>query len=418
MRKLAVMMVLVLLLLTTAFSVKISLWTAPNPFQEQFWKTMLDEWKLIHPEIEVEWKTIPASGSSEEAVLTAIVTGQAPDLCTNIFSGFAAQLIEAEQLVPLNGFKEFEEVVETRKMTQAIEGWKSGDDYYVMPIYSNPMLFWWRKDILEKAGFEGVPRTYSDVYRLAEKVCVPKEVYSIQFFKGKNWWDRWFDFITFYYAASDGKPYIDAQKGKALFNDEYGKELSEFVWKLFENGWTAVDMLDNPLFTGNLAGTLMGPWSIPWAKSTFPDVYPDKIIMGPPPVPDNYPADKPVKTFADTKGMVMFNSSKNKEAAWEFMKWVFSNPEHDKLWLELTNLPPVRADLTTNPEFEEIMLNNPEMAEYAQFVPLAVPPALTSKTIEVQDAMTVNLTEPLYLLRGSVEEILKNAVKAINRELF
>jgi multiple sugar transport system substrate-binding protein len=177
-------------------------------------------------------------------------------------------------------------------------------------------------------------------------------------------------------------------------------------------------MMDNPLFTGRLAGQLMGPWSIPWANNLFPDIFPEEIVMSYPPVPDNYPADKAVKTFADTKGMVMFKNSKHKEAAWEFMKWVYSNPKHDEMWFEITGLPPVRADLTTNEVFKSVIDADPLIKIYAEAVPNSVPPALISKTIEVQDIMTTNLTEPIYLVDKSAEELLKEAVKKINRELF
>ena len=418
MKKYLIVLMLLAILLTPLMAEKLVLWTAPNMYQEQFWKAILEEWEVEHPEIEIEWKTIPASGSSEEAILTAIVTGQAPDLCTNIFSGFAAQLIEADQLEPLNNFNDFSDLIAVRKMEEAIKGWEFDGDSYVFPIYSNPMLFWWRKDMLADAGFDTPPRTYGEVYELAEKICVPKEVYAVEFLKGKNWWDRWFDFITLYYAASDGQPYINTEKGKALINNEAGRAVVEYGQKLFDEGWTSVDMMDNPLFTGRLAGQLMGPWSIPWANNLFPDIFPEEIVMSYPPVPDNYPADKAVKTFADTKGMVMFKHSKHKEAAWEFMKWVYSNPKHDEMWFEITGLPPVRADLTTNEVFKSVIDADPLIKIYAEAVPNSVPPALISKTIEVQDIMTTNLTEPIYLVDKSAEELLKEAVKKINRELF
>jgi multiple sugar transport system substrate-binding protein len=417
-KKYLVLLVLLAILVTPIMAEKIVLWTAPNMYQEQFWKAILDEWKVDHPEIEVEWKTIPASGSSEEAILTAIVTGQAPDLCTNIFSGFAAQLIEADQLEPLDNFSDFDELLATRKMEEAVKGWDFDGSSYVFPIYSNPMLFWWRKDMLAEAGFDTPPRTYSEVYALAEKICKPKELYAVEFLKGKNWWDRWFDFITLYYAASDGKPYIDTERGKATFNDEAGIAVVEYGQKLFDMGWTSVDMMDNPLFTGRLAGQLMGPWSIPWATNLFPDVFPSEIVMSYPPVPDFYPEDKPVKTFADTKGMVIFKNSKHKEAAWTFMKWVYSDPKHDEMWFEMTGLPPVRADLTTNEIFKPVIDANPMIRFYAEAVPNSVPPALISKTTEVQDIMTTDLTEPIYLVDKSAEDIINNAIKKINRELF
>jgi len=418
MKRLMLIFFLICILMSPLLAEKITLWTAPNMYQEQFWKIILDEWKEVRPDIEVEWKTIPASGSSEEAILTAIVTDKTPDLCTNIFSGFAAQLIEADQLVALNTLEGFDELVKTRKAEKAIQGWDFSGNNYVFPIYSNPMLMWWRQDILQEHGFDTPPRTYSDVYALAEKFCRPKETYVMEYLKGRNWWDRWFDFITYYYAASDGASYIDVKKNRAIFNNQAGIQVIQFGQRLFNEGWTSTDMMDNPLYTAHLAGQLMGPWEIPAARNMFPEIFPEKIVMSYPPVPDNYPPEKPVKTFADTKGMVMFKESKNKEAAWEFMQWVYSNPEHDRLWFEMTGLPPVRADLTTNELFQSIIEENPSLELYANAVPNSVPPALISKTTEVQDIMTTNLVEPMYLTDKSAEEIIDNTISRINRELF
>ncbi len=47
--------------------------------------------------------------------LTAIASGRAPDVCTNIFSGFAAQLVEIDQLVEFDKLEGFDEVVEKKK---------------------------------------------------------------------------------------------------------------------------------------------------------------------------------------------------------------------------------------------------------------------------------------------------------------
>ena len=100
------------------------------------------------------------------------------------------------------------------------------------------------------------------------------------------------------------------------------------------------------------------------------------------------------------------------------MKWVYSNPEHDRLWFEMTGLPPVRADLTTNELFLPIIDANPMLELYAKAVPNSVPPALISKTTEVQDLMTTYLAEPIYLVDKSAEEIIKDCISRINRELF
>lgn len=420
------LLVVLVILLTISFTFgTINFWTAPNPQQEEFWKGMVEEWNANNPDAQIKWKVIPATGSSEEAILTAIASGEGPDLCTNIFSGFAAQLIEAGVLVPWNDFDGYEELLEKRGMVEAIKGWEFGGNSYVIPIYSNPMLVWWRSDILEEAGFDNPPRTYSEVLALGEKVAIPKERYAYAFIKGKNWWDRWYDFITHYYAAGDGAPYFDVQNNKCLFNKEEGSsgeaigyEVANFIEELFDKDYDAISMIDNALYLGAVVGQINGPWDMPTAASVFPEVYPEHIVFSTPPVPDSYPADKPVKTFADTKGMVLFNFAEDKDKIWEFVKWVYSDPEHDKKWLELTNLPPVRDDLTTNELFAPIFENNTGLKAYAEYVPYAVPPALTTFTTEIQDLMTQYLIEPLSLQKETAKDAVDRTVNEINKELF
>lgn len=416
MKRILVFVLVVLAVVGLAQVKKIKFWVAPNPNQEMFWKNLIEKWNAEHPDVQIEWSVIPAAASSEEAILTAIAAGTAPDISENIFSGFAAQLVELDQLVAFDREfgDEFWKLVETRKMSNIIQGWKLDGHFYVIPIYSNPMLFWWRGDLLKKLGYNEPPRTYSQIYELAKKWVVPKERYVISVIAGRNWWDRWFDFITYYYAASGGKAYIE--NNKAVFNNEHGRAVTEFIHTLFKNGWTAVDLGNDPLENGRILGQIAGPWHLSYVKEHYPNVYPH-IVMTPPPVPDNYPANKPVYTFADTKGLVMFKHCKYKKEAFEFIKWVFSNPQNDAKWIEITKMPPAREDLNTNPVFAEYM-KDPYFAKIAEYVAYAVPPALITKTIDVQNAMTTFLIEPLMYLKSTPEEALKNAVKEINAILW
>lgn len=405
------------MLVGLALAVELVFWTAPNPLQEEFWKTVVAQWNKMRPDIQIKVQTIPAAGSSEEAILTAIAAGNAPDFSENIFSGFAAQLADIGAIYPLDSFgADFQKLVETRKMKNIIEGWKIKGRYYVFPIYSNPMLFWWRGDLLKKLGYNNPPRTYSDIYELSKKFADGKTKFTMQVVVGRNWWDRWFDFITYYYAASGGKPYIDVSKRRVNFGDDFGKQIVQFIYTMFEKKYTAVELGDNPFYKGVILGKITGPWEVNWAKETFPKVVPE-IWFSAPPVPDNYPKDKPIYTFADSKGLVIYSTSKYKKEAFEFISWVFSNAQNDALWIEKTKMPPAREDLTTNPLFSKYM-EDKFFKAYCEFVPYAVPPALIDKTIDIQQAMTTQLIEPLMYLRGKPLDILDKAVKEINKLLF
>jgi multiple sugar transport system substrate-binding protein len=408
---------LIVVLSLVSFAVKLTFWTAPNAFQEEFWKTVVAQWNKMRPDIQIEVQTIPAAGSSEEAILSAIAAGNAPDFSENIFSGFAAQLAEIGAIYPLDNFgTDFQRLVEARKMKNIMETWKIKGKYYVFPIYSNPMIFWWRGDILKSLGYNEPPRTYGEIYELSKKFADGKKKFTMQVISGRNWWDRWFDFITYYYAATGGKPYIDVEKRKVNFGDETGKAIVQFIYTMFQNKWTAVELGTNPFYNGTILAKITGPWEVNWAKETFPKVVPN-IWFSAPPVPDNYPKDKPIYTFADTKGLVIYSTCKDKRAAFEFISWVFSNVQNDVLWIEKTQMPPAREDLTTNPAFAKFM-NDKFFKAYASFVPYAVPPALTDKTIDIQQSMTTNLIEPLMYLKGKPEDILNKAVKEINKLLF
>ncbi|GAB4306947.1 ABC transporter substrate-binding protein [Pseudothermotoga elfii] len=409
--------ILILCSIITTFGVKLVFWTAPNPLQEEFWKAIVEEWKTVRPDIEIELAVIPAAASSEEAILTAIAAGNAPDISENIFSGFAAQLAEIGAIYPLDSFgDDFWKMVESRKMKNIIEKWQYDGHYYVIPIYSNPMLFWWRGDLLSQLGYSKPPRTYSEIYEISQKFTVPSEKYGVQVIAGRNWWDRWFDFITYYYAASNGKNYIDIGKKKAVFNDEYGLKVAEFIYKMFENGYTAVELGTNPLYMGVVLGKITGPWEINWARETFPDVM-EHMWISPPPVPDDFPEGKPIYTFADTKGLVIYETCKDKKAAFEFISWVFSKVEHDVMWIEKTKMPPAREDLAENPAFTKYM-SDEFFKAYAEAVGYAVPPALLGETIDVQNAMTIHLIEPLMYLKKSPNDALTTAVKEVNKIIF
>jgi multiple sugar transport system substrate-binding protein len=93
-----ILLTVFLCLISGLLGVELVFWTAPNPLQESFWKEVVSEWNQNNPDIQIKWSTIPAAGSSEEAILTSIASGRMPDICTNIFSGFAAQLMKQTYL--------------------------------------------------------------------------------------------------------------------------------------------------------------------------------------------------------------------------------------------------------------------------------------------------------------------------------
>lgn len=386
----------------------IKMWVAPNENEEAFWNTMVKEWNKDPSHTPVEFTTIPAANSSEEAIMNALASGTEPDLSSNIFIGFASQLDEIGQTEDLSKMPGYDELIKNRQMTNIIPAWKLNGKQTVLPIYVNPIVWWWRGDLLKQYGFDHVPTRYDELYQLAEKRAQDNNGYTIQLTAGKNWWERWFDLIPLYYAQSNGQSYII--DNKAQFNDPSGLSVLTFMGKVFNSKWSSYDFTsaDDPLASGQVLASARGPWDLARYRKQYPEVL--KSIQIGPMLTEKGSAHP--HTFGDSKGMVIFNSSKHKADAWAFMQWVFSNAEHDRTWLELTGMPPARADLLSNPTFVSYFDKNPLEKEIASYVDVALPPVATTQTTEIQRSMTQMLeevifknTDPVKALEQSSQEI-------------
>ncbi|MGL1958858.1 MAG: ABC transporter substrate-binding protein [Colwellia sp.] len=392
---------------------KITLWVAPNELQEEFWKIAVEKWNQSGQGMFVDFTTIPATGSSEKAILTALVADNAPDISTNIFSGFAAQLAALGQLQELSTMTGYQELIQARSMERIMDDWDQEGKKYVFPIYSNPTMIWWRADILQKLGVEAIPRTFSDVYYLSEKYAAAEHKFGMQVIAGKNWEDRWFDYISYYYASSNGAPYI--KNDRAVYDNDAGIAVITFLNTMFRNHWTASDFdSDDPLVTGLVAGAVRGPWDIAYFQKMYPDVL-NKIVIGP--MIRSELTSKKARTFADSKGLVLFKSSKVKKEAFQFITWVFSNDELSVLWLEKTGLPSARGDLIENNIFTNFYQTHPLAAKYAAYVDVAIPPAFIESTIDVQKTMGNEMIEPVQFGTKTPEKSLSDAIERTNKLL-
>lgn len=370
----------------------IKMWVAPNENEEAFWNAMVTEWNSDAKHHKVEFTTIPAASSSEEAIMNALASGTEPDISSNIFIGFASQLNEMDQLVDLAKLPAYQQLIDNRIMTKVMPAWGINGQTNVLPIYVNPIVYWWRTDLLKQYGYDNVPTTYQDIYTLSQRRADDKSGYAIQLTAGKNWWDRWFDFIPLYYAATNGKAYI--ADNKAQYNDAQGEVVLDFMTKIFANKWSSYDFTaaDDPLATGQVMASVRGPWDIARYRKQYPEIL-KTIKIGPMVTADGRPQPH---TLADSKGLVMFKTSKHQSEAWEFMQWVLNNPEHDLKWLQLTGMPPAREDLMSNPLFTAYLDKSPVEQQIASYVSSAQPPAATTKTTEIQRSMTQMLERVIF----------------------
>lgn len=399
----------------------IDFWAAPNPPQQKYWQQMADQFNAEHDDIKVEVSAIKESPTSEASIQSALAGEGAPTISENINRGFAAQLADSKALVPLNELEGWDELIEGRSMTETVEAWKFSDgNQYVMPIYSNPMLFGWRIDILNELGFEEAPKTYSEVIEVVQKL---KDKYPDKFLWAKpdladpTAWKRWFDFFMLYNGASEGNNFIEGNDFVA--SEDAAKDVFGFFAELEENDGILLKQSTDPFETGLGIFADIGPWTFNYWEEKFPKMkYGETFTLAPPPVPDGSSTEN-VKTFADAKGLVIFASAPEAEqkAAMEFLTWVYSDPENDVAWLEETNLPPARDDMSTNDMFKSFLEENPAIVPYAEAIKNGIPSIDNPKYNELQTLIGQHAVNPLVKGETTPEEAWNNMKQAIEGEL-
>jgi multiple sugar transport system substrate-binding protein len=270
----------------------------------------------------------------------------------------------------------WQEVVEARRMGQAIGQWQAEDGHvYVLPLHTSPVLWAWRTDLLGDLGNASLPRTYDEVVAVGNEIRATRPesyVWSLSTLRRDVWWGQWFDFLSLYYAASGGQPLVAGSEITA--DDDAAVEALAFLRELQADGLLHTEEAADTLETG---GSICGP-VVPLTTRAWRYRFPEMQMgmtysLDVPPVPASYPVGEPVHVVAESRGVAIYAQSSTRERAamWEFVRWVFSNPEHDLIWLQHTGLLPVRDDLMTNELFRAYLDDHPQLVPYAEALPHA-----------------------------------------------
>ncbi|WP_099221950.1 ABC transporter substrate-binding protein [Listeria costaricensis] len=401
---------------------KVTFWAAPNPTQVKFWKQMATAYEKENPDVDIEVTQMKESPSSEATVQSAIASDTAPTMSENINRSFAAQLADSEAIVPLNEVDGFDKIIEERNMTESMEGWEFSDgNQYVLPVYSNPILFGWRTDILNELGYSEPPKTYSEALEVGKKL---KEKYpdKVLWAKGDlgdpTAWMRWFDFFPLYDAASDGAAFVE--NNQFVADKDATIDTLSFMSDLADQKLLLTDQVTDPFETGTSIMTDLGPWTFPnWAEK-YPDmVFGENYTVSSPLVPDDMKDAEDVKTYADAKGIVIYSQASKEEqkAAIDFLTFVYSDAKNDLKFLEMTNLIPARDDATENETFTAFFEENPQLKVYAENVPNAIPAMDNANYNDIQQILGEEAWVPVVTGKKEPEKAWTDLSKAEKEEL-
>ncbi len=387
-------------------------WCASNQDEIDLAKYLVGKWNAVNDSIVVKLQPIPASQSSEEVLLAAIAAGTTPDICSNMWPGAMDDFIASGGLVRLDQFPDFIDFISERVHADLLETFQATDGhFYQIPWKTNPIMVVYNKNIFRDAGVDIIPRTYSEYLEVGRKVTRDldgdgnPDVWLSHRDTKPIWWQRFFDYYTFYIAASGGKTLFDG--ADIIFNNEASVKVFDLFQQIYKEGLFAkTTFVGDAFILEKLATQIAGPWHVAHVeKFKTPDF---KYGIFPIPVPDNYQG--PVYTFGDFKNISIFGTTKYPEATYKFAKYLVT-AEADLKLLEYTLQIPIRKNLIENPLFQEFFKHNPKLVQFAEQAPYTRGMDGVSDLKEIFDAISQEYEACAIFNRREPAEAVENAAK-------
>lgn len=321
-----------------------------------FWHKIIDDFEAKNPNIKVDLLLQPMDTGPRMQTLVTPLSGKesTPDVFL-MDVAWIGQFASSNWLAPLDEFVSKDDYdlsvffQKTLNMADKYNGHLIG-----LPVYIDAGLLYYRTDLLEKYGFSSPPQTWDELVQIAQKVQEGERASNPNFWgfvwQGKQYEGLICDFLEF--IASNGGAILD-ENGKPVLNSENNIEALTFMSDLInkhkisppstytemdEEGARLTFQSGNAMFERN--------WPYAWGTHNAEDSpVKGKVAIAPLP---HFPNHESAATSGGWHiGMNAF--SENKEAAWEFIKYVESFDAQKDFAMNL-GWNPGRQDVYDDPE--------------------------------------------------------------------
>lgn len=359
-----------------------------------------------HPEIKVEVQKMPFTAAHEK-LLTAYAGETLPDLC-QLGNTWVPEFAALDALEPLDGLvagsKEvqlddyFDGILASNRLDQTLFG---------IPWYVDTRLLYYRRDLLQQAGFSEPPQTWrqwSDMLGAIKKIVGP-ERYSVLLPVNE------FEPLLVLALQQPSAVLRDGGRWGNFRSDDFRRALT-FYASLFDRGWaprmsnTQISNVWDEFGRGFFSFYISGPWNIAEFKKRLPPSLQNAWMTATMPGPDG-----PGLSSAGGASLVVFKSSEVKSEAWLLAEYL-SRPATQQRFYGLTgNMPPRRSSwalpaLVESPYARAFLAqldrvrSPPKVPEWER---IATEMRLAGERV-VQGAQTVD--EAVVALDGKTDEIL------------
>lgn len=306
----------------------LDVWVGRGTDWAQLIKRLADENFTPKTGLEVKINVLPStqiSTGSANALLLAISSGVAPDICLGTATGSVGEFALRNALVDLTQFEDYDEVsdkfLDELLVPHTVEG-----KVYGFPETMNFTVMAYRKDVLSKLGI-GIPNTWDELYQY----IIPKlNKENLQFYCAMHYELFLYQYGGEYftedlkYSAFTSKEAYQAFKELCELYTLYGVPVTANFYNRFRTGEMPLGILDYTTYMTIRAAAveLDGKWGIA-------------------PIPGHISEDgKIVRTHSGSAGesAVIFSQCEDKNAAWSFLKWWMSDDIQTQFGYEIESL--------------------------------------------------------------------------------
>lgn len=316
---------------------------------------LVRDFEREHPDIAVRVQQIPWSAAHEK-LLTSFVGRSTPDLA-QIGNTWIAEFTALRALEPLDS-----RIDSTRSLdrssffpgiwdTNIIEG-----SVYGVPWYVDTRVLFYRKDILEQAGYSTIPATWSGWREAmaATKAVVGENRYAI-FFPINEWTQ------PAIFGLQAGSPLLAENATRGAFSGPAFQRAFDFYLDTFRDGFappvanTEISNIYQEFARGYFAMYITGPWNLGEFRRRLPPEMKDDWATAPLPGPE----DGTAVSLAGGASLVLFQRSSQKDAAWKLIEYL-SQPEQQARFYQLTGDLPARMEAWA----DSMLMSDPQIAAF------------------------------------------------------
>ncbi len=342
-------------------TVKFASWVG----EQEGMQKLAEQFQELHPNITIDFQDTPAEEITDK-LLTQVAGGTAPDVAyldQSVVVDFASRnaLVNLEDYIAKSKAVKKDDYVAAWRDAASYQG-----DMYGLPFDGESTGLFYRTDLFEAAGITAPPKTWDEFQAAAEKLTNKDEKkYGFILFapEAAYYWYPWLWQAGGRLLSEDGQ--------QIAFNNEEGKRAADFYVGLRD--YAPEDFYNSNSYDGRVAfanGTVAmyvaGAWFAGTLRSEFPDID-GKWASAP------LPQDKQCATTIAGDTLVVFDQSKNKEAAWKWIEFL-SAPQNMAAWNLGTpdnpgSLLPPRTSLLEDPD---AFKNNESLQGFADLMECGV----------------------------------------------